>query len=757
MGEGIVLSRLLVLSTISFLIGYLNLGVFAYVLFFFPISLMFFNSISRSLLRRMIHRRIQNRVVSQTNPQTESAEFLNKIVAMLHKMYAVDLDQWFKNKLNGLLEEKKPSFLKSLRFKKLDLGGNPPILEAVSMITQNDKHFMQLDFVLSWDSKCQGTLAAKLLHFPRIPLSILVEDFIVIARFRLTGLLHTTSDFYFGPMSVSILDIPAFDMNLRTFGGVDLLNLPGIRSILREVICGGMLKENILFPQSIDFNLSYDIGTQDMLDAAHHVRSLKARELQYQNGSLLKEADWLSLFRLGLKTKKYKPGSIIAIDVGKGISRPLLCRVVKGEVRMEVWRHSAAYVVDTCLNHALEENSLLQELIPFDCDEEHFLDALVVHKFNPGDYFAEMTFVNPNVYNVPPASPVTTLVVFIASLETEVAVSAPSVVEEACSDVGFEERFYRLVAVGLSENLRAYMKRVTEASRGKKEGRTRSLSKKGNNTKRASIWKVRPPLSTRNDPIAGRRSSGPDATSLGLGSKLLDDEKGPMLRRNEPRLAVTPPVKEDIPSKSVFRRAASPIPGRKKRPLSGMDPKQASQRNSISSPEFDPHGDDKRLFSRKAVSSAIGNVSKRKDEVSELIRSQLAKSPTVQRSGHNPNHDTFKVYLKDSTGKYVYHRVPIEDITLEQCKQSLVDAFHSALLGEAPRFFTVPKKNSKVQLQVGNMTIRTGMTVMIEGSNASGKGFVVYRSKKFVWQPDRPQERDTATRFIIRMKGFLFF
>ena len=686
-------------------------------------------------------------------------------------MYAVSLDNWFKDKLNGLLESAKPDFVRSLKFKELDLGGNPPILEAVTMLTQNDKHFMQLDFVLSWDSKCQGNLVGKLHRphplFPSIPFSVLVEDFIVIAHLRVTGLLHTTSDYYFGPMSVSILDIPAFDMNLRTYGGVDLLNLPGIRSILREVICGGVLKEKILFPQSVDFTLSDDIGMQDMLDAPQTVRTLKARELQYKNGGLMKDADWLALFKLGLKTKKYKPESIIAVDVGKGISRPLLCRVVKGEVRMEVWRHSSAHTVDLCLNHTLEENSLLQQLTPSNYREEHFLDTLIVRKFNPGDYFAEMTFVNPNVYHAPPSSSVTTLVVFIASIETEVAVGTPSVVEEACSDTGFEERFYRLVAVGLSENLRAYMRNVTEATRGNKGGadEDRFLSKKANPSKKApSIWKVRPPLSTRPEMVGSRRSSGSDAASLGLSSsKYLEvDEKGPLLRKVEPKLAVTPP-KEDSPydPRSVFRRGASPIPGRKKRPLSGIESK-GSRRNSTSSTstDFDSSDGDKRIFSRKAVSTAIGKkrdeVTKRKDDFSGLIRSQLAKSPTVPYRG-NPNQDTFKVYLKDSTGKYVFHRLPIESITLEQCKQSLVDTFHTALLGEAPRFFTVPKKNSKVQLQVGDMTIRTGMMVMIEGTSGEGKGFVVYRSKKFVLQSSRPQERETAAQFIVRMKGFVLF
>ena len=759
MGAGPVLSRLLLLGTLSFLIGYLNLGVVAYGFFFFTLSLIFFNSTSRALLRRMVHRRIQNRVVSQTNPSTETAEFLNKMAAMLHQMYSGSLDQWFKDKLNGLLATTKPDFLRSLKFKDLDLGGNPPILEAVTMVTKNENHFMQLDFVLSWDSKCQGTVVGKFQNVPGFSFSVLVEDFIVVARLRVSGLLHTTSEYYFGPMTVSVLDIPIFDLNLRTYGGVDLLNLPGIRSILREVVCGGVLKENILFPQLINFNLSDDIGMQDMLDAASNIRSLKTKH-QYQHAALLKDADWLSLFRLGLKTKKYQPGNIIAIDVGKGISRPLLCRVVKGEVRMEVWRHSSSRSVDMCcLNHALEENSLLQQLASFDFEGEHSLGNAppLITTFDPGDYFAEMTFVNPNVYNVSSPPPVPFLIVFIASVETEVAVAGPSVVEEACSDVGFEERFYRLVAVGLSANLRAYMKTAAVAPRGKEgkrgvESSDRLLSRTAANTKKGpSIRKVRSPANRLSDPpvsspLASSLLCVPESTGMSA-PKFDGDEKGPALQKLEPRLAVTPPGKMDsaLDPRSVFRRGASPMLGRKRR-------------NSASEEGYNTEDGDKRLFSRKAVSSAIGKkrdgVTKRRDEVSGLIRSQLTRSPTAPHRSQSPNHDTFRVYLKDSTGKFISRSVPIENITLEQCKQGLVDTCHNAVLGEAPRFFTVPKKNSKVQLQIGNATIRTGTTVMIEGSNMVGQGFVVYRSKKFVLQPTRPLENDTAAHFIVRMKGF---
>ena len=79
--------------------------------------------------------------------------------------------------------------------------------------------------------------------------------------------------------TVSFLDVPEFDIDLKTIAGVDVMDLPGIRTFVRfasefhvlnlacpdfclfsrDMLSGGIIEEYMIWPKKIEFDLSSEI------------------------------------------------------------------------------------------------------------------------------------------------------------------------------------------------------------------------------------------------------------------------------------------------------------------------------------------------------------------------------------------------------------------------------------------------------------------------------------------------------------------
>ena len=133
---------------------------------------------------------------------------------------------------------------------------------------------------------------------------------------------------------------------------------------------------------------------------------------------------------------------------------------------------------------------------------------------------------------------------------------------------------------------------------------------------------------------------------------------------------------------------------------------------------------------------------------------QFARSPGPSKM----EKESVKIYVKDHS-KYISRRMEIEPITLEQLKKNMLANLSVPPMMESKYQFYVVPHASKLQMQVGNVAVKSGTVAMIQchrAANQGSAGYVVFHKNKFILEPSRPQEKDQAAQFIVHTKGLFF-
>lgn len=169
-------------------------------------------------------------------------------------------------------------------------------------------------------------------------------------------------------------------------------------------------------------------------------------------------------------------------------------------------------------------------------------------------------------------------------------------------------------------------------------------------------------------------------------------------------------------------------------------------------------GGRKNISIRKAGQKEGEVEEKEKEKSTPTLQRPFLTASTlmIRKRRQDGGVDTFKLFYKNSNGKYSSKRFSVEDISLGEFKPMAINVL-SLKNGEF-RFYTVPNNQSMLQLQVDNITLKSGTTVMIEAQKRQGHalvgcGYLVSFKKKYILVSTKPVEKDPSAQFVVQMKG----
>jgi len=211
------------------------------------------------------------------NTNQESIEWLNFLLQKIWGTIEPVATEMVPDIVDGILKDKCPPFLHSIRLTKFNLGSEAPRLESVETFDENlEQEEMQMIWHASFvpvtaeenkydDNKrtteIQATAFVGNDKF-QVPLNINVANLLfegkILLRVRFT---HTYP--FVKTASVSFMEPPKLSCTLKPLVGIDLMSIPGVQEIT-DITIKTVLKEIALNPTTFDLDL------ENMLKATSH-------------------------------------------------------------------------------------------------------------------------------------------------------------------------------------------------------------------------------------------------------------------------------------------------------------------------------------------------------------------------------------------------------------------------------------------------------------------------------------------------------
>ncbi|XP_033105787.1 extended synaptotagmin-2-A-like [Anneissia japonica] len=220
-------------------------------------------------------------------PDTERAEWLNKIVKQLWPFIEGYVKDMMKETVEPSVQEALPSYLKSFRFEKIRLGHYPPRIGGVKVYTDKvarDEIVMDLELFYAGD--CDIEISFKTLK--RIKAGIQDIQLHGTLRVEIKPLVNIMP--LIGGMSFFFLNKPATDFNLTNLA--DVLDIPGISGILRNII-EDQIAHFLVLPNRIPVSLMEDVDLTSlkypMPEGVLRINIVEARDLMKMDFGLFKK------------------------------------------------------------------------------------------------------------------------------------------------------------------------------------------------------------------------------------------------------------------------------------------------------------------------------------------------------------------------------------------------------------------------------------------------------------------------------------
>ncbi|XP_071942690.1 extended synaptotagmin-2-like isoform X2 [Antedon mediterranea] len=220
-------------------------------------------------------------------PDTERAEWLNKIVKQLWPFIEGYVTDLLKETVEPSVQEALPSYLKSFRFEKIKLGRYPPRIGGVKVYTDKvarDEIVMDLELFYAGD--CDIEISFKTLK--RIKAGIQDIQLHGTLRVEIKPLVNIMP--LIGGMSFFFLNKPATDFNLTNLA--DVLDIPGISGILRNII-EDQIAHFLVLPNRIPVSLMEDVDLTSlkypMPEGVLRINIVEARNLMKMDIGFLKK------------------------------------------------------------------------------------------------------------------------------------------------------------------------------------------------------------------------------------------------------------------------------------------------------------------------------------------------------------------------------------------------------------------------------------------------------------------------------------
>ncbi|XP_022257901.1 extended synaptotagmin-2-like, partial [Limulus polyphemus] len=225
-------------------------------------------------------------------PDTERAEWLNKIIRQMWPYVGHYVQSLFREKVEPAVRANLPPNLQSFKFEKIVLGDMPPRIGGIKVYHENvarDEIIMDVEILYSGD--CRFSVRAK-------GLTAGIKDIQLhgVMRVEMKPLVKQIP--LIGGVNVFFLIPPAIDFNMTNLA--DILNLPVLSDILRRNVIG-QITALMVFPNKFTISLTEDIPVRllKFLQPAGvlYIEVLEARKLK--NADICSASDPYAIITVG--------------------------------------------------------------------------------------------------------------------------------------------------------------------------------------------------------------------------------------------------------------------------------------------------------------------------------------------------------------------------------------------------------------------------------------------------------------------------
>jgi Ca2+-dependent lipid-binding protein len=184
-------------------------------------------------------------------PQVETCDWLNQSMTQFWIKNGTAIGEMICQNVNPVLEQNKPSFLKSITLDKVNFGQNAPKLDSIRVDTKSADAFV-MDYYVSFYSDMSYEMSVKsgLLSAPTI-----VEKIVFFAKMRIT-IDYMDPIPFLARISTSVMERPKIDFVVRPLKGLDLTAFPGLSPWLNQLINDLVIDGMLLYPNKFVVELS---------------------------------------------------------------------------------------------------------------------------------------------------------------------------------------------------------------------------------------------------------------------------------------------------------------------------------------------------------------------------------------------------------------------------------------------------------------------------------------------------------------------
>ncbi|XP_071788056.1 extended synaptotagmin-2-like isoform X1 [Asterias amurensis] len=241
-------------------------------------------------------------------PDTERAEWLNKMVKQLWPYIEGYVASMLRDTVEPAVQKALPSYLKSFRFEKIKLGTYPLRIGGVKVYTDHvGRDEIILDLEIFYAGNCDIEISLKALK--RFKAGIESLQLHGTLRVEMKPLVDRVP--LIGGMSIYFLNKPAIDFNLTNVA--DILDIPGLSGLLHSIL-EDQLANFLVLPNRLPVKLIDDVDISSlkypMPQGVLRIHVIEAKNLVAADIGILKKgkSDPYCIVRVG--SQKFKTKAI---------------------------------------------------------------------------------------------------------------------------------------------------------------------------------------------------------------------------------------------------------------------------------------------------------------------------------------------------------------------------------------------------------------------------------------------------------------
>lgn len=225
-----------------------------------------------------------------------------------------------------------------IKFSRFSLGRNPPVICGIKAVPLHEEDLLALvvDVDLRWAG--EPDVALSLTKMSRASLGL--KNLQVSAMVRLVFSPIIEDPPFLQRMTVSLLNKPLIDFNLRALGGPDIMSLPAISSWLHAAILN-VTDRFIVWPKEVSVPLVPSLRQKNMMPVHAWKAPLGILVIKVEEAKLQKRR---STFLGRYKLPNPRIGLVSPKDAEDGVPQMTLTKVQE-KTLAPTWHHSRVFVI----------------------------------------------------------------------------------------------------------------------------------------------------------------------------------------------------------------------------------------------------------------------------------------------------------------------------------------------------------------------------------------------------------------------------